>query len=143
MYQLVDYIDGYARCTIPSISQILLERDSILVLLMWRSYLRGKDVGKVTLGEFFSPSGRKLVAPFPPTGFSLLLAPYGTKIIRRQRASPITLTATADQQHSFVSRLFPILLQLQGGTYKAVGHQHLFSPSWHRPETAKAAQMIP
>ncbi len=123
VYQLVDYIDGCARCTIPSISQILLERDSILILLMWESYLRGKDVGKVTLGDFFSPSGPQMVAPFPsssPAKFSLLLAPYGSKTISGQRAAPITLTATADQQHSFVSRLFPILLHL--GTYKALGY---------------------
>ncbi len=96
MYQLVDYIDGCARRTILSISQILLKRDIILVLLTWEIYLRGKDVGKVTLGDFSSPSGPKLVAPFPsssPAGFSLPLAPYGAKTIRGQRAVPTTSTA--------------------------------------------------
>lgn len=44
VYQLVDYIDQQACNSSSTTIQLALERDSVMILLMWESYLRGKDV---------------------------------------------------------------------------------------------------
>ncbi len=46
-----------------------------------------------------------------PDGFTLLLAPYGTKTVRGQRAGPISVTAKGEPAHSFVRRLVMYLHQ--------------------------------
>ena len=108
MCQLVDYLDSIVAATPAGFLRLVLERDIVMILLLWESYLRGKDCGKVCLTDFFHPHGQPVSYPLPgtvPPGYTLLLAPYGTKTVRGQRAAPISLTATEDPTHSFVHRL--------------------------------------
>ncbi len=114
VFQLVDYLDSAAAATPAGFKRLVLERNTVMILLMWESYLRGKDCGKMTLGDFFYPHGEPVCYPLPSTvqdGFTLLLAPYGTKTVRGQRAAPISVTAKGEPAHSFVHRLVMYLHQ--------------------------------
>lgn len=61
-----------------------------------------------------------------PLGYSLLLAPYGTKTIKGELAAPIPLSAGPDALHSFVPRFMLFLSHLAHSSSGV--HQHLFSP---------------
>ncbi len=114
VFQLVDYLDSAAAATPAGFKRLVLERNTVMILLMWESYLRGKDCGKMTLGDFFYPHGEPVCYPLPstvPGGFTLLLAAYGTKTVRGQRAAPISVTAKGEPAHSFVHRLVMYLHQ--------------------------------
>ena len=114
VFQLVDYLDSAAAATPAGFQRLVLECDTVMILLMWGSYLRGKDCGKVTLGDFFHPHGEPVCHPLPstvPDGFTLLLAPYGIKTVRGLRAAPISVTAKGEPAHSFVHRLVMYLHQ--------------------------------
>ena len=102
VFQPVDYLDRAAAATPARFKRLVLERDTVMILLMWESYLRGKDCGKVTLADFFHPQGQPASYPLPthvPDGYSLLLAPYGTKSVRGQRAAP-SHYLLLDSQHT-------------------------------------------
>lgn len=62
-FQLVDYLDSTAAATPAGFSRLVLERDIVMILLMWESYLRGKDCGKVCLTDFFHPHGQPVSYP--------------------------------------------------------------------------------
>ena len=84
-FQLVDYLDSTAAATPAGFSRLVLERDIVMILLLWESYLRGNDSGKVCLTDFFHPHGQPVSYPLPstvPAGFTLLLAPYGTLVAK-------------------------------------------------------------
>ena len=136
VFQLVDHIDRAAAATPAGFKRLVLERDTVMILLMWESYLRGKDCGKVTLADFFHPQGQPASYPLPthvPDGYSLMLAPYGNKTVRGQRAAPITLSATGQPAHSFVHRL--VLYLYHRG--QEPSFHYLFSPLTRNQQSFK------
>ena len=72
-----------------------------------------------------------------PDGYPLLLAPYGTKTVRGQRAAPITLSATGQPAHSFVHRL---VYYLHHRGQEPCVH-YLFSPLTRNQQSFKDAYM--
>ena len=113
-HQLVDYLDQCILSGPAGHHQLLSARDLMPCLLMWETPLRGKDCGKITLGDFFLPDGQSillangqmhLLSDLVPVGSQLVLRPKGTKTVKCQRSGPFTLTAAADSQHSFLARL--------------------------------------
>ena len=108
MCQLVSYIDGCTASNTKAIDRLCLERDALMILLMWESCLRGDNIGRVTTVDFFTADGRPLFAsPILdfPTGSSIQLVVNGTKTVQGDRAGPIFLTASDPPQFSFVHRL--------------------------------------
>ena len=136
----MNYLDSIAAATPAGFKRLVLERDTVMILLMWESYLRGRDCGKVTLADFFHAQGQPLSYPLPaavPEGYTVLLAPYGTKTIRGQRAAPNTLTATGQPAHSFVHRL---VLYLHHRGQEPIFHC-LFSPLTRNQQSFKDEPM--
>ncbi len=77
----------------------LIERDIMLVLLMWETPLRGNDIGKVSCTNFFLHDSQPIQTPTghlqglsstAATGFQLTLRPNGPKqsSVRGQGLSP-------------------------------------------------------
>ena len=116
-FPLVDYSDSTAAATSAGFSCLVLEQDIVMILLLWESYLRGKDCGKVCLIHFFHPHGRYPLPCTVPAGCTLLLAPYGTKTVRGQRAAPVSLPATGRG---------PQLCTLSGEVLTSARHGALF-----------------
>lgn len=54
-----------AAATLAGFKRLVLEGDTVMILLMWESYFRGKDCGKVTLAAFFHPQGQPASCPLP------------------------------------------------------------------------------
>ena len=52
VFQVVDYLDHLIAGCFNPIQRLTLERDVVMILLMWESYLRGKDCGKITTADF-------------------------------------------------------------------------------------------
>ena len=50
VFQLVDYLDQSMHSSPAGQAQLLLERDILLLLLMWETPLRGNDIGSVHKG---------------------------------------------------------------------------------------------
>ena len=56
-FQLVDYLDNLSAECLNPMQRLTLERDVVMILLMWESYLRGKDCGKITIADFSHLTG--------------------------------------------------------------------------------------
>ena len=113
VFQLVDHIDSLLSPNLPAIMRVTLERDIMLVLLMWETSMKGNNCGRVTLSDFCHPGGNVLRAPLPgplPVGYTMTLRPNGTKTIKGHRSGPFTLTVDSDYPHSYLARL-PMYLQ--------------------------------
>ena len=85
---------------------------------MWEIYLKVSD--------FFSPSGHRLMAPFPffvRTGFSSVLPSHGLKCIRGQRLYQ------SHQQPLLTSNTALCWCLLHIESHKASGYQHLSTPA--------------
>ena len=48
VHQLVDYLDSQLAQSKSGLQQLLLERDIVLVLLMWETPMHGNNHGKLT-----------------------------------------------------------------------------------------------
>ena len=132
---LVDHLDSCTSNSATPQQQLLLERDILLVLLMWETPLRGKDIGKVSIEDFFTLEGQPIQAPTGqlhllsttlPVGSQLSLRPNGTKTTKCQRYGPFMLTVTSDSQHCFLARLPGYLQQRHPGG--PLTSRFLFSP---------------
>jgi hypothetical protein len=91
--------------------------------------MRGIDVGKITMRDFFSIEGAPLdVSSLSDTvvGMQLCIAPNGTKTVKGRRAAAQTFTLTEDRQFCFVHRLINFLSHSQGAGYPITGY--LFRP---------------
>ena len=95
------------------LAQLLVERDTMLLLLMWETPLRGNNIGKVSFTGFVLHDGQPIQAPTgqlqglsstATTSFQLILRPNRTKPVMCQRSGPFTLTVTEDRQHYFLAR---------------------------------------
>ena len=95
------------------LAQLLVERDTMLLLLMWETPLRGNDIGKISFTGFVLHDGQPIQAPTgqlqglsstATTSFQLILRPNRTKPVMCQRSGRFTLTVTEDRQHSFLAR---------------------------------------
>ena len=114
VFQLVKYLDHGMQSSTSGLAQLLVERDIMLLLLMWETPLRGNDIGKVSFSDFFLHDGQPIQTPTrqlqgssstAATGFQLTLRPNGTKTVKCHRSGPFTLTVTEDLQHCFLARL--------------------------------------
>ena len=128
--QLVDYLDQALADAQPGIPQLLIQRDIVLITLMWETALRGNNCGKLQWSDFSLPEGQPAPFPLPgpmQTGFSLVIRTNGTKTVKGQRSGPFTLTATDDRPHSCLPRLGQYLhLRFPAG--QIATSQFLFSP---------------
>ena len=125
VFQLVDHIDQLLVGTTSPVSQLTLQRDIVLLLLMLETPMRGIDCGKLSWADFFLPSGGQ--APFPLGDCpSVLVKPNGTKTVKGQRSGPFTLTASQDAKHSCLPRLLIYLELLHSAGY--AGSKFLFRP---------------
>ena len=118
VFQLVDHLEHSMQSCPAGQQQLLIERDIMLILLMWETPLRGNDIGKVSFTDFFLHDGQPIQTPTgqlqglsstAATGFQLNLRPNGTKTVKCQRSGPFTLTVTEDRQHCFLARLFSFI----------------------------------
>ncbi len=60
--QLVDYLDHGMQSSTAGLAQLLVQRDIMLLLLMWETPLRGHDIGKVSFTDFFLHDGQQLAS---------------------------------------------------------------------------------
>ena len=121
-HMLVDY-PGLLSNAQPGIT---LERDIVLILLMWEKPMQGNNCGKLTWSDFFMAEGQQAVDPMPGPvlpGSSVVILPNATKTVKRQRSGPWTLTAASDTQHSCLPRLLGYL-QLRYPEVKIVRSAH-------------------
>ena len=58
VFLLVDHLDHSMQSTPLGQQQLLVERDIMIILLMWETPLRGNDIGKVSLTDFFLLDGQ-------------------------------------------------------------------------------------
>jgi len=128
LYLLVDYLDHLVSGLPAGMPQLLLERDIVLILLMWETPMRGNNCGRLTWSDFFLTTGQQ--APYPllgaAAGTALLVQPNGTKTVKGERSGPFTLTLTDDPQHSCLARLLKFLqLRYPDGH---LSDTYLFSP---------------
>ena len=134
-FQLVEYMDSSMSSNSNSQQRLLLERDILLVLLMWETPIGGNDIGKISIDDFFTLEGQPILGPTGqvwllsntlPVGSQLSLRPNGTKTVKCQRSGPHLLGVTQDSQHCFLGRL-PGYLQRRfpGGVLTS---KFLFSP---------------
>ncbi|KAK9805249.1 hypothetical protein WJX72_008655 [[Myrmecia] bisecta] len=129
LVQLINYLDMAADQTSCVIEQLVLHRDAVMLLYMWESCMRGKEVGRLNLRDFFTEDN----APLPPSwpeelaeGTRVVVRHNGTKTVRARRAPPITLTVSEDSQYSFLARLPGYLMQ-RGLSGHGVG-DYIFNP---------------
>ncbi len=76
VHKLVDYLDSLLAGNSPAMTKLVLERDALLVLLMWETTMRGNNCGKVS--DFFQQEGHAVVLPLTdpmPVGSMLTLRP--------------------------------------------------------------------
>ncbi len=135
VFQLVDYLDHGMQSSPAGLAQLLVERDIMLLLLMWETPLRGNDIGKASFTDFFLHDGQPIQTPTgqlqglsstAATVFQLTLGPSGTKTVKCQRSGPFTLTVTEDRQHCFPARLSSFIQhRFPAGQ---VASTYLFSP---------------
>ena len=135
VFQLVDYLDHGMQSSTAGVAQLLVERDIMLLLLMWETPLRGNDIGKVSFTDFFLHDGQPIQTPTGrlqglsstvAIGFQLTLRLNGTKTVKCQRSGPFTLTVTEDRQHCFLAGLFSFIQhRFPAGQ---VASTYLFSP---------------
>ena len=129
IHMLVDYLDSPLSTAPPGTMQLLVERDIVLILLMWETPMRGNNGGKLTWSDSSWLRASKHCTPcLDPfwLSTSVMIRPNGTKTVKGQRSGPFTLAATADTQHSCLPRLLTYL-QLRYPDGK-ITHQLLFSP---------------
>lgn len=92
-------------------SQLVLERDILLALLLWETSLRGNNCGRVMLSDFFPLLGEDQLLPLNeslPSGYVLTLRPNGTKTVKGQRSGPFNLMVGEDRHDSCLGRLPPL-----------------------------------
>ncbi len=63
VFQLVDYLDHGMQSSTAGLAQLLVERDIMLLLLMWETPLRGNDIGIVSFSDFFLHDGQRIETP--------------------------------------------------------------------------------
>ena len=118
VFQLVDHLEHSMQGCPSGQQQLLIERVILLTLLLWETPLRGNDIGKVSLTDFFLHDGQPVqtltrqlqgLSSTAATGFQLTLRPDGTTTVKCHRSGPFTLTVTQDRQHCFLARLFSFI----------------------------------
>ena len=116
MFQLVDYLDSLLVGVSSQTGQLTLQRDIVLLLLMWETPMRGMDCGKLTWADFFLPSGWQAPIPWVMCSF-LLVKPNGTKTVKRHRSGAFPLTAGSDPKNSCLAQLVAYLELLYDWLY--------------------------
>ena len=114
VFQLVNHINQLLVGPTSPVSQLTLQLNIVLLLLMLETPMRGIDCGKLSWAHFFLPSQGQ--APFP-LGYcsSVLVKPNGTKTVKGQCSRPFTLTASQGAKHSCLPRLLIYLELLRSG----------------------------
>ena len=128
LFLLVDYIDSQLAGLPIGMPQLLLERDVVLILLMWETPMRGNNCGRLSWSDFFLTDGQQAPYPLPlfSTGSGLLVKPNGTKTVKGERSGPFSLTLTDDPQHNCLTRLLRYLqMRFSAGQ---ITSPYLFSP---------------
>ena len=107
---LVDYLDYMISGLPAGMPQLLLERDIVLIFLMWETPMPN-NCGRRTWSDFSLTTGQQ--APYPllgaAAGTDLLVQPNGTKTAKGERLGPFTLTLTDDLQHNCLAQLLKFL----------------------------------
>lgn len=90
---LLHYLDQEAGAAQTPMQHLVFQRDAIMALLMWETCLRGVNCGKLSLDDFFLPTGRPAQLPLPEhfsLGSVILLRPNGSKAVKGARAGVIS-----------------------------------------------------
>jgi hypothetical protein len=124
---LVDYLDHMISGLPAGMPQLILERDIVLILLMWETPMPN-NCGRRTWSDFFLTTGQQ--APYPllgaAAGTALLVQHNRTNTVKGERFGPFTLTLTDDPQHNCLARLLKFLqLRYPDGHLSDI---YLFSP---------------
>ncbi|KAL0019147.1 hypothetical protein WJX77_006289 [Trebouxia sp. C0004] len=111
LFLLIDYLDSQPAGLPTGMPQLLLERDVVLILLMWEAPMRGNKCGHLTWSDFFLTDRQQAPYPLPlfSTGSGLLVKLNGTKTMKGERSGPFALTLTDDPQHNCLTRLLRYL----------------------------------
>ncbi|KAL0021659.1 hypothetical protein WJX77_007737 [Trebouxia sp. C0004] len=84
-FALVDYLDSLLDTCTSAMRRLTIERDIVMILLLWETCLRGNDCGKITQSDFFHVSGQPVVFPLSSPvvlGDCLQLVINGSKTVK-------------------------------------------------------------